>query len=89
MDLLTKLPPTERGHAAIVVFVDALSKMVHFAPAWDDMGNEEFAHLFMNEIFRRHGLPKLIVSDRGSIFDSAFFTEGCRLLGMKQCISTA
>ena len=41
----------------------------------------------MNEIFRRHGLPKLIVSDRGSIFDSAFFIEVCRLLGMKQCMS--
>ena len=29
VDLITKLPPTERGHTAIVVFVDALSKMVH------------------------------------------------------------
>ena len=31
--LITHLPPTARGHTAIVVFVDALSKMVHFVPA--------------------------------------------------------
>lgn len=43
----------------------------------------------MTEIFRRHGLPKLIGYDRGSIFDSAFFTEVCRLLGIRQCMSTA
>ena len=33
VDLITHLPPTKQGHTAIVVFVDALSKMVHFAPA--------------------------------------------------------
>jgi transposase InsO family protein len=71
------------------VFVDALSKIVHFAPAGDDMGSEEFVNLFLREIFRRHGLPKQIVSDRGSIFTSAFFTSACKLLGVQQCLSTA
>ena len=45
--------------------------------------------LLMREIFRRHGLPKQIVSDRGSIFTSAFFAKVCELLGVKQCLSTA
>jgi hypothetical protein len=63
VDLITHLPPTKKGHTAIVVFVDGLSQMVHFAPAWDDMGSEEFANLFLREISRRHGLPKQIVSD--------------------------
>lgn len=89
VDLITHLPPTKQGHTAIVVFVDALSKMVHFAPAWDDMGSEEFAHLFLREVFRRHGLPRFIVSDRGSIFTSVFFTKVSELLGIKQCLSTA
>ena len=89
VDLITHLPPTKQGHTAIVVFVDTLSKMVHFAPAWDDMGSEEFANLFMREIFRRHGLLRQIVSDRGSIFTSAFFAHVCKLLGIKQCLSTA
>ena len=47
VDLITHLPMTKQGHTAIVVFVDAFSKMVHFAPVWDDMGSEEFANVFM------------------------------------------
>ena len=33
-DFITDLPETKAGHTAIVVFVDRLSKMVHFAPCW-------------------------------------------------------
>lgn len=36
VDLITHLPLTRDGHTAIVVFVDRLSKMVNFAPAWTD-----------------------------------------------------
>jgi hypothetical protein len=43
VDLITHLPPIKQGHT-IVLFVDALSKIVHFTPAWDDMGGEEFAN---------------------------------------------
>ena len=56
------------------------------------MGSEEFAHFSENESLRWHGLPEPIVFLRGPIFSSAFFeefTEVCRLLGMKTCMSTA
>ena len=33
---------------------------MHFAPAWDEMGSEESAHLILNEVFKSHGLPKQI-----------------------------
>ena len=89
MDLITDLPRTKAGHTAIVVFVDRLSKMVHFAPAWTDMGTEEFAQIFLREIFSKHGLPKSIVSDRDARFTSAFFSKVCALLGVEQCLSTA
>ena len=36
MDFITELPKTKAGHTAILVFVDRLSKMVHFAPCWND-----------------------------------------------------
>ena len=55
-------------------------EIVCLAPAWDEMGSEESAHLFLNEVFKRHGLPKQIVSDRGSIFDSAFFVRSADCL---------
>ena len=92
MDLITDLPRTKAGHTAIVaivVFVDRLSKMVHFAPAWTDMGTEEFAQVFLREIFSKHGLPKSIMSDRDARFTSAFFSNVCALLGVEQCLSTA
>ena len=65
MDFITELPKTQAGHTAILVFVDRLSKMVHFAPCWNDVGAQEFAQIFLREIFSKHGLPLEIVSDRG------------------------
>ena len=79
MDLITHLPCTARGYTAIIVFVDRLTRMVHFAPGRDNMSAEDFANTFMVEIFRRHGLPETIVSDRGTIF-KGFFAEVCKQL---------
>ena len=63
--------------------------MVHFAPAGTDMGSQEFAQIFMREIFRLHGLPQSIVTDRDTCFTSEFFKQVCKLLGVRQCMSTA
>jgi hypothetical protein len=89
MDLITHLPCTARGHTAIVVFVDRLTKMVHFAPSTDTISATGFADLFMSEIFRKHGLPESFVSDRDPRFTSHFFTAICQNLGIKQAMSTA
>ena len=89
MDLITQLPLTGRGHTAIVVFVDRLYKMVHFLPAHTDMGSEEFAQVFLREVFAKHGIPKNLVSDRDTRFTSKFFKELCRHLGVKHHMSTA
>lgn len=89
MDLITHLPTTTRGHTAIIVFVDRLTKMVHFAPSYDAIDAAGFAELFLSEVFRRHGLPESIVSDRDPRFTSAFFSEICRHLAIKQNMSTA
>ena len=40
MDFITQLPETSRGHDAILVFVDRLTKMVHFAPTRIDVSAE-------------------------------------------------
>lgn len=89
MDLITQLPRTERGHDAIVVFIDRLTKMVHLVPTVTAVGAEEFARLFVRNVWRLHGVPKEIVSDRDPRFTSAFWREVCRLLGTKQSMSTA
>ena len=89
MDLITQLPVTKSGHDAIVVFVDRLTKMVHFAPTHTTVTAEQFAKLFVREVWRLHGLPKEIVSDRDPRFTSVFWQEVMRLVGTKQSMSTA
>jgi len=49
----------------------------------------DFARLFEKNIHRLHGLPKDIVSDRGTLFTSAFWRDVCRQLDIKQNLSTA
>ena len=89
MDFIMQLPMTKNGHDAILVFVDRLSKMAHFVPTRTEVGTNETAEIFMREVFRLHGLPKQIVSDRDGRFISRFWKEVCRLLGIQQGMSTA
>jgi transposase InsO family protein len=89
MDFITGLPKTKDGKDAILVFVDRLSKMVHFVSTTTTVSAEETARLFVNTIFKLHGLPKDIVSDRDTRFTSKFWSEVWRLLGTNQSLSTA
>ena len=89
MDLITSLPTTADGHDAIMVFVDRLSKMAHFAPTTTEVTAEGVARLFTDHVFRYHGLPQSIVSDRDARFTSQFWRAVCRLLRTKQLMSTA
>ena len=89
MDFIVDLPKTKAGHTAILVFVDRLSKMVHFAPCWNDVGAQEFAQIFLRDIFSKHGLPLEVVTDRGTQFTSKFWKAVAKLLGVKQCLSSA
>ncbi|GKG15361.1 putative reverse transcriptase domain-containing protein, partial [Tanacetum coccineum] len=64
MDFVTKLPRTSSGHDTIWVIMDRLTKSAHFLPLARD---------YMKEIFARHGVPILIISDRDSQFTSRFW----------------
>ncbi|MGQ3285971.1 DDE-type integrase/transposase/recombinase, partial [Bosea sp. (in: a-proteobacteria)] len=89
MDLITKLPPGEHGFDAIAVFVDRLSKMVHFVPCRESMNAEAFARLFIDNVFKHHGVPREIISDRGSHFTNHFWASIMTILGVKECKSSA
>jgi hypothetical protein len=89
MDLVTQLPKTRRGHTAIVTFVDRLTKMVHFAPVGTDIDAPTLAHVFFSVVFKLHGLPKHIVSDRDPRFMSKFWEALFKLMGTKLAMSTA
>ena len=89
MDLITQLPLTKKGHDAIVVFVDRLSKMVHVAPTTNEVTAEGIATLLRHHVVRLHGLPSELVTDRDPRFTAKFMRELCQTLGVKQSMSTA
>lgn len=89
MDFIVALPKTSRSHDAITVFVDKLSKQVHFCPSRTSDNATDVARLFFNQVFRLHGMPRSIVSDRDSRFTGKFWSELMTLLGTKLRLSTA
>ncbi|TIA84783.1 hypothetical protein E3P99_04119 [Wallemia hederae] len=75
MDFIIHLPTTSEGFDAIWVVSDALSKRAHFIPTTTSLSAQQLVPLFIQHIFKLHGMPKEIVSDRGSQFISAFWTR--------------
>ena len=89
MDFITQLPETRKGHDAIMVFVDRLTKMVHFAPTRTEASAEDVAQLFMEHVVRLHGCPEDVVSDRDTRFASRFWKAVMALCGTKVSMSSA
>lgn len=89
MDWITSLPPTARGHDAILVFVCRLTKMVHIAPTTSKITAQGTAELFAQEVWKHHGLPRDIVSDRDPRLTSHFWQAVMKYLGTKTNMSTA
>jgi len=88
MDFITGLPWSD-GFNAVWVVVDRLSKMRHFIPCRDTCTAVELADLFVNHVFRLHGIPKTAISDRGPQFVAAFWTALCKRLKIDKRLSTA
>ncbi|KAE8879714.1 hypothetical protein PF005_g31815 [Phytophthora fragariae] len=64
MDFIFELPADARGHTVILVFVYHLSKMVRRAAVRKSVTAPQAAQLFVDNVFRHHGLPEAFVSDR-------------------------
>ncbi|KAF1316222.1 reverse transcriptase, partial [Globisporangium splendens] len=89
MDFIFGLPRDTHGRNGILVFVDRFSKMVHLAPVSDEISAEKTAKVFVDVVFRLHGLPVEIVSDRDTRFTSKFWRALFGLLDTKLSMSTA
>ena len=72
MDFITGLPKSH-GKDSIFVVVYRLEKYAHFFAVVSTISASEVAALFFKDIFRLHGLPKVIISNRDSKFTSAFW----------------
>ena len=67
--------PSSQGKTTIFIVVDRLSKYAHFIPIAHPYTVVSIALVFFDNIFKLHGMPKTIVSDRDSTFTSAFWSE--------------
>jgi transposase InsO family protein len=84
---------SRRGNTWLLVFVDHLSKQIHLAAAPGHAGNplsaEVCANLFFSTVVKHHGLPDILVSDRGSQWLSEFWRTLFKHCGTNLRFSTA
>jgi IS30 family transposase len=73
MDFIMGLSRTQSGYDSIWVIVDRLTKVAHFIPVKTTYSGPQLAELYMSRIVCLHGVPKKIVSDRGTKFSSMFW----------------
>ena len=89
MDFITGLPRSSKGHDSIWVIVDRLTKVAHFIPVRTTYRGDQLADLYMSRIICLHGVPKEIVSDRGTQFTSRFWKQVQEALGTRLTFSIA
>jgi hypothetical protein len=89
MDFIVGLPHTQRGYDSIWVIMDCLTKVAHFLPVKIKYSSAKLAELYMERIVSLHGVPKKIVSDRGTQFTSHYWQKLHESLGTKLNFSTA
>jgi hypothetical protein len=76
MDFIVGLPHTRDGYDSIWVIVDMLTKVAHFIPVKTTFLGAQLAELYMSRIVCPHGVPKKIVSDRGTCWNLLSVARG-------------
>ena len=93
MDFVTGLPISidwkGKSYDLILVIVDRLTKMVHYEPVKITIDTPGLAKVIIDIVVRHHGLPDSIITDRGSLFTSKFWSLLCYFLGIQRRLSTA
>ena len=92
MDFVTGLPLSSDwkgdSYDSILVIVNRLTKMVHYKPVKVIIDASGLAKVIIDVIVWHHGLPNLIVIDKGQVFISKFWSLLCYFFGVKRRLST-
>jgi transposase InsO family protein len=91
MDFLVNLPSSALGDQkcnALYVVVDTFTKMCHLMPTTTTVKAEGVAKLYFEHIYRLHGLPKGIISDRDTKFTGTFWRTLQKMVGTDLMMST-
>ena len=87
MDFVTGLPISAdwkgESYDSILVIIDWLTKMVHYKPVKVTINTPGLAEVILDVVVWHHGLPDSIVSDRGLLFTSKFWSSLCYFLDIK------
>jgi hypothetical protein len=73
MDFITRLPKSTKQNDVIMVVVEKLSNSTQFIPFKSTCKEIDIANIFLKEIFILHGMPREIVSDKDTKFNSSFW----------------
>ena len=87
LDFITGLP-LSKGNTVILTIVDRFSKSAHFVALPKLPSAQETAEKLVREVFRLHGTPLDIVSDRGPQFTSQVWRSFCKALGATVSLSS-
>lgn len=89
MGFITDLP-ISNGHDELWVVIDRFAKMAHFIPLLSEAKTTpDLARIFAREIWRLHGLPRDIISDRDSRFTSDAWKDFLNVTGIRPRMSTS
>jgi len=89
MEFIDELPRSRKRNEAIWVIVDRLTKSAHFIPVRSNRTAAYLAQLYVREVFRLHGVPSSIVSDRDPLFTNEFWRSLHDALGTELSLGTA
>jgi len=88
IDFIVDLPKSKSFDSVFVV-VDRLTKMAHFMPCNKNITGKATARLFLENVYKYHGLPDDIIFDRGTQFTSKFWQSLFKILQVKINLSLA
>ena len=88
MDYIDGLP-LSCGKSVILVVVDRLSKAAHFVALAHPYSASSVAQVYLDNVFKLHGFPQSIVSDRDAVLLSDFWKELFSLQGVAMNMSSA
>ncbi len=88
VDMVTGLPKSN-GHDTILVIVDCFSKEIIPVACSTELSSEGWAKILCDEVYAKHGMPQVVISDRGTVFISKFMKDLYDLLQIKGNFSSA
>ncbi|OJT08771.1 Retrovirus-related Pol polyprotein from transposon 17.6, partial [Trametes pubescens] len=92
IDFVGPLPVSkdrDASYDSITTIIDLLTGMVHLVPSRTTYRARDVAELVFAEVYKHHGLPKSIVSDRDVLFTSTFWAHLNKLIGVELRMSSA